>query len=99
MADMRAEALLQQRDGAQRCHNLLGRRRARLAGAELPKRAAEHRAVLTYLEVREVKTEGLRLPDQVVQLAVCLARCPGRDQRTLQSVEVVEQLVRPRVRE
>ena len=99
MADARAKTLLQQRDGAQRRYDLVGLGRARAAGGDLRERLAMHAAVLADLQVREVKAERLRLPDELVHLAIRLARSARGDERILQRPKVVEQLIRSRVGE
>ena len=56
-----------------------------------------HAAVLTDLEIREVKAERLRLPDELVQLSIRLAGSPRRGERILYPEKVVDQLIRARV--
>ena len=51
-----------------------------------------HVAVLPDLELRQVKTKGLRLPHQVLQLAGREARGAGGGERILHRAQVVEQL-------
>src|SRR5580700_11473124 len=58
-----------------------------------------HAAVLTDLEIREVKAERLRLPDELVQLSIRLAGSPRRGERILDAEKVVDQLIRARVRQ
>ena len=99
MADALAEPLLQQRDGAERRHHLVGLRGARARGAELGERVAMHAAVLADLEVGEVEAEGLHLPDEAMELAECQPRSAGSHQCILEASEVVEQFVGSRISE
>src|SRR2546426_12816352 len=45
-------------------------------------------AVLAYLELGQVKSERFRLPHEMLQLAVSLARCARRRERALDAVQV-----------
>src|SRR5712692_11675663 len=53
-----------------------------------------HVAVLANLELGEVKAECFRLPDQVLQLAVCLSGRAGARQRALNAAEVGDEFGR-----
>ena len=54
------------------------------AGPDLRQRLRMHAAVLAHLELGQVEAERLHLPDQVLQLAVCLPQRAGRRQAALE---------------
>jgi hypothetical protein len=49
-------------------------------------------AVLAHFELGEVKAKRLRLPDEVLQLAVCLSRSAGGGQRALDQLQVGDEV-------
>ena len=93
----RTVAVLQELHHAEDLEHLLGELGPLAAGIELVEHLAVHRGVLAHLEFGEVETEGLDLPDQLLQLAVGLPRCAGTDQGVLHHAKVGQQLVRRRV--
>src|SRR5713226_4903238 len=61
--------------------------------ADLGQGQRMHVAVLANLELSQVKAEGLRLPDEMLQLAVSLARRACTRQRDLNAAQVRDELV------
>jgi hypothetical protein len=51
-----------------------------------------HRAVLADLELGEVKSKSLGLPDEMLQLSIRKARRSGRGKRIANRAQVIEQL-------
>ncbi len=74
MTHLRAEALLDQPDGAQSCQHFLRLRGQRPPAFRLGQGASQYGTVLTDLEVGEMKPEGLHLPDQRLHVAIGLPR-------------------------
>ncbi len=91
------ESLLNRRDGPQRIQHLCCLRRKFSFGLDRGKGLRVNLAVLAHLELRKMKAKRLRLPDEMLQLAVCLARRTRGGQGALDQAEVGDELCGARV--
>ena len=84
-------------DRAEDLEHLFGAFAALAAGLEFCQRLAVHLRVLAHLELGEVETVGLDLPDEVLDAAERMPLRAGCRQRILHGAQVSEQLLRFRV--